>query len=77
LINSAILIILYRARVIDQDSIGDDNASLSRIFLTGVIVLVLYLICRHHLQLFWALTFSICVSYATNINRRLLAAFNI
>jgi len=77
LINSAILIVLYRSRVIDQDSISNDNASLGRVFLTGIVVLTLYLICSRYLQLFWALTFSICVSYATNINKRLLTTFNI
>lgn len=67
--NGVLLLLLYRCHIIDESSIVDDNASLLQVILGSVVVLIIFIVCRFVFQIYWAITFSICVTYASNVNR--------
>lgn len=69
LVNSALLLALYRLRIIDAESIGDDNVALTKVFASLVIIIAIYLVSSRFFNHPWSITFSICVFYATNLNR--------
>jgi hypothetical protein len=72
LVSSILLIVLFRFDVIDIDSVGDDDAPRLEVLLTALIVVGLYALCSRYYHLYWAITLSVCVSYATNFHRRIL-----
>jgi hypothetical protein len=67
IVNALILLLMYWGQIVDENAISDDNASPIEVASGSVAVIVLYLACRFF-GLYWALTFSICVSYATNFS---------
>ncbi len=75
IINGGLLLLLYRFHVIDESSIVDDNVTLLQIVLGSVVVVAALVVCRFYFEMYWAITFSICVSYATNINGIVLEFF--
>ena len=68
IINGGFLLLMYRFDIIDESSIVDDNATSLQVILGSTIVVAALLVSRLFFELYWATTFSICVSYATNIN---------
>lgn len=71
-VSSIMLFVLLRYDVIDIDSIDDNDAPLLEVLLTALFVLSLYILCSRYYHLYWAMTLSICVSYATNFHRNVL-----
>jgi hypothetical protein len=69
IINSVILFIMFRTRVLNEASIRDEHASRSQFLLTAIAVVVLFVVCHYVMSLIWMQTLSICVAYATNISR--------
>ena len=67
--NGLVLIIMLRAGAIDHSNIDDDNVSLGQVAVAAVTVVLVFAVCRCILNLVWAEMLSICVVYATNLNR--------
>ena len=59
---------LYLIGFADDKMMDDSDASLPEIFLGSFIIIVAFLICEYKLELHWSMTFSICITYAMNIN---------
>jgi len=68
IMNGGLLLLMYRVHIINESSIVDNNATTGQVILGSIVVVATLLISRFLLELYWATTFSICVSYATNIN---------
>ncbi len=75
IVNGALLLILLRTRVINDDNISDENTSLSQVSLSGSMIIILFVVCHYLFDFFWMQTFSICVVYSTNINRGVQTVF--
>ncbi|UCF43975.1 MAG: hypothetical protein JSV99_03370 [Planctomycetota bacterium] len=75
IINGILLILLLRAGEIDTSSISDENARSGEVIFGFVIILGIFVVCRFVFELYWALTFSICVVYATSFSDALGAVF--
>jgi hypothetical protein len=66
--NGAILLILYRFDVLDDKNISDDNGTIFEAINSLLIITILILIFKYIYEVYWAVLFSMCVFYATNIN---------
>lgn len=69
MINGAMLLLLFRLKVIDEDCIGDESATFVQVIFGGVVVVAVFLVCSFALELHWAITFSICVAYASHVGK--------
>ena len=67
-VNGALLLIMYRFEIIDESSIVDDNATAFQVIFGSMVVVATLIVCRFVFKLYWAITFSICVTYASNFN---------
>ena len=52
----------------DKSDFTDENATLSQILVGSFIVAATLILCNSIFHLYWAVTFSICVAYASNLN---------
>ncbi len=69
--NGVLLLILFRLNVINEDSIDDGKANpLLAIVGLGVVVVTFY-VCSFIYEMYWAITFSLCLAYASNVNNAL------
>ncbi len=75
IVNGALLLILLRVQVINSDNISDENTSPGQVALSGAVIIILFAVCHYLFNLLWTQTLSICVVYATNLNRGVQAAF--
>ena len=69
--NGFLLLIMLKYGIIDEDCIVDDNTSPLEVLLGSVVVAAVLLACRFAYQLHWAITFSVCVTYASIVNQAL------
>lgn len=67
MINSVILLFMWRAGVLDESSISDRHAPRDKVVLAAAIVLILYYFCHVVYKLIWIQTLSICLVYSTNL----------
>jgi len=75
IVNGGLLVLMLRFNIIDESSIVDDNAAPVQLALGGLVVVATLVVCRFVFELYWAVTFSICVAYATNLNRAVQSVF--
>ena len=75
IVNGGLLLLMLRFDIIDESSIVDDNAAPVQLVLGGLVVVAALIVCRFVFELYWAVTFSICVAYATNLNRAVQSVF--
>ena len=68
LINAILLIIMFRAKIIDEACISDENASRPEILVGSAALLIIFAFSHYIMHNYWALTFSICLAYSTMIN---------
>lgn len=68
IINGAVLLFLFRYSVITPDVIVDEPVRPSQVVLGSIVVIATFLVCRFLFSMYWAITYSICVAYATNID---------
>ncbi|MCP4398137.1 MAG: hypothetical protein GY801_12670 [bacterium] len=66
--NGALLLILYRFKMIDKSSIVDDNATILQVILGSIVLAITFMVCSFVFEMYWAVTFSICVAYASNVS---------
>lgn len=67
ILNSLALLGMYWLRIVNEETISDDNTPLVDVITGSVALAAIYGLCRL-LDLYWAFTFSICVAYATNLS---------
>jgi hypothetical protein len=75
IINGIVLLFLLRTGEIDTSSISDEDARPGEVVFGFLIILGIFAVCRFAFELYWALTFSICVVYATSFSDALGAMF--
>ncbi len=76
IVNGALLLVLLRTRIINDDNISDENTSPGQVALSGAVIVILFAVCHYLFNLFWTQTFSICVVYSTNLNRGVQTVFS-
>lgn len=68
IINGALLLLLFRAGVLDADCILDRAAKFSQVVLTVICVGVLLAVCQYGFGLHWAITYSVCIGYTMSLH---------
>jgi hypothetical protein len=76
IINCLLLLISLRAGWINDRNISDEKANRFEVLFGFLITVVLFLVCRFGFKLYWAITFSICVIYATSFGDALGSVFH-
>lgn len=64
ILSSGYTLFLFRLRIINESAISDELATLPQFFLGTGVLIILFLLCQFVFQLYWPITFSICVAYA-------------
>jgi hypothetical protein len=75
IINGVILILMLRFKIIDQECISDRDANTTEVIIGLIAVLIIFTLCNYAFKLYWAITFSICIIYATSFDRALQSIF--
>jgi hypothetical protein len=75
IINGALLILMLRCNIIDEQCIADRDATAIQIILGLIAVLVIFAFCNYVFKLHWAITFSICIIYATSFDKAVQSVF--
>lgn len=73
--NGFVLLIMFRAKVIDESCIIDDNATPPQVIFGTLIVIATFVACEFVFNIYWAITFSLCVTYASNIDSTVQGVF--
>jgi len=73
--NGVLLILLPLFKVIDEECISDQDASVAEVVIGLIAVFVILIFCNYVFKLHWAITFSICIIYTTSFNRALQSVF--
>jgi len=76
IINCLILLVSYRVGIISADNISDENIRGFEAFLGFIITVAIFAACQFVFHLHWAITFSICVIYATSFGEALHSMFH-
>jgi cation transport ATPase len=71
----ALLLLMFRMRLIDTTCISDEDASRPQIILGLIAVLIIVICCQFWFRLHWAITFSICIAYTTSLDKAVRSAF--
>jgi hypothetical protein len=71
IINCVFLLACYRTGVLNERNISDEKAGPFEVLFAFLIIVCIFLFCRFVLKLYWAVTFSICVIYATSFGEAL------
>ena len=66
--NALFLAFAFRYDIINSGSILNIQAKKSEILIGSIVVIAIFLYSRYVLDNYWAMTFSICLVYATNVN---------
>jgi len=75
IINGALLLVMLRFRIIDEECISDRDATAGQVILGLIAVLAIFFLCNYVFKLYWAITFSICIVYATSFDKALQSVF--
>ncbi|MDD5326315.1 MAG: hypothetical protein PHY02_00695 [Phycisphaerae bacterium] len=71
IINGVLLLIMLRFGIINEECISDRDTTFFQVLLGLTAVIIIFLICHFVLELYWAITFSICIVYATSFDKAL------
>jgi hypothetical protein len=74
-INSILLVVMLRYRIVDEECISDRDASLKEVVIGLIAVLAIFIFCNYVFKLHWAVTFSICIIYTTCLDKGLQSVF--
>jgi hypothetical protein len=75
IINSVLLVVMLRFKILDKDSISDRDASAAEVAIGLIAVILIFIFCNFVFTLHWAITFSICTIYATSFDKALQSVF--
>jgi hypothetical protein len=68
MINAFLMLLLLRMQVINEESISNENARPREILVGSVSLVILFVFSQYLLRNFWAVTFSLCLTYSSMIN---------
>jgi hypothetical protein len=68
LINAVMLLLMFRGGMVNEECVSNENAKPIDLFIGTASVFVLFLISQYILKNYWAITFSVCLSYSSAIN---------
>jgi hypothetical protein len=75
IINCIFMLIMLDAGVLNETCIIERKTTIARV-ITGLITsIIIFALCNYIFKLYWAVTFSICIIYATNFERALQNVF--
>jgi hypothetical protein len=69
MINSIVLLLMWRYGFFDESSISDQQASRGQVLLAAAMVLILFYLCHVIYGFIWIQTLSICLVYSVNFIR--------
>jgi len=69
LLSALVSLILLRASVINESCVSDENATPMEVIIGSAAVIIVIVICQYMLKYFWALTYSVCLTYAYLFNK--------
>jgi hypothetical protein len=75
IINSILIVVMLRYRIVDEECISDRDASLKEVVIGLIAVLIIFFLCNNVFNLHWAITFSICIIYTTCLDKGLQSVF--
>ncbi len=75
IINGALLLLMLRLKIIDEECISDRDANTTEVVIGIAAVLIIFALCNYVFKLYWAITFSICIIYASSFDRALQSVF--
>jgi hypothetical protein len=67
ILNAAFLLFLFRIGAFTERSFSDQQAKREEVILGTIFLLIIFLISQYVFNNYWAITFSICLVYATNL----------
>jgi hypothetical protein len=70
-INGILLLLMLRLKIIDESCISDRDVTKPQIIFGLVSVLIIFIFCNYVFDLYWAITFSICIIYTTSFDKAL------
>lgn len=73
--NAFYFLILLRMEIIGAANISDRDAEWWEVVIGSIAVSGIFFVSRYSLQNYWAVTFSLCVGYASTLNRALGSLF--
>jgi hypothetical protein len=74
-INAVLLLVLYCGGAIDEGCIIDDHPKHIQAVIGAGVVVITSAVCHWMFGMHWAITFSICIAYATNVDHLLQGMF--
>jgi hypothetical protein len=75
IINCVFLLMSLRSGLIDERNISDEKAGRFELLFGFLITVTIFIVCQFLFKLYWAITFSICVIYATSFSDALDSVF--
>jgi len=69
IVNGIILLFLYKSRMVDDTCIADDDATLLQVVVGTIVVVSFILVGKFVFDMYWAISFSICVAFSSNVSR--------
>jgi len=69
MINSIVLLLMWRYGLFDESSIDDQQASKGQVMLASAMILILFYLCHVVYEFIWIKTLSVCLVYSTNFIR--------
>ncbi len=75
IINCIFLLMSLRTGLINEKNISDENAGRFEVLFGFLITVAIFIGCQFLFKLYWAITFSICVIYATSFSDALGSVF--
>jgi hypothetical protein len=73
--NARILLQMLISGVINEDCVGDRQPSLLQVFLGLTAVITIFIFCNYKFDMYWAVTFSICIAYTISFDKALQSVF--
>ena len=75
LLNSAAIILMQYVDFFNEDQISDRDATITQVIIGLIAILIIFYICNNVFNLYWAITYSICIIYTTSFDRGLQSVF--
>jgi hypothetical protein len=76
ILNCAFLLMSLRVGLIDERNISDEQANRMEVLFGFIVTGCIFVVCQFLFKLYWAITFSICVIYATSFGDALGSVFH-
>jgi hypothetical protein len=68
IINGILLLAMFRYRYIDERSISGRDTNITEIVISLMVLITIFTVCNFIYKLYWAITLSICIAYATSLS---------